>query len=60
MRKGRHIAFDLASIAHIDGANLHANRRRQRLDGAEHSETDCGRGLAKHRYPPQTGRDLLE
>jgi len=41
LRKRRDGAFDLPSIAHVDGTQLHAECRRKRLDRAELSETRC-------------------
>ena len=60
LREGRDGALDLAGIAHIDGAQLHAQRRRKRLDRTELTETRCDAGVTKDRSPRHARCDLLE
>src|SRR5262245_43074640 len=60
-RKGRYGALNLASFrAHIDRAQLHAERRRYGLDGSPLAATGRIGGVPKHGRPLHAGRDLLE
>ena len=59
-REGRDGALDLAGVAHIDRAHLHAERRRHGLDDGELADPGgCGR-VPKDRRARHARRDLLE
>src|SRR5262245_48415405 len=60
LRERRDGAFDLTGVAYVNGAQVHADRWRQRLDGAELAGTGRHRGIAQHRYSSDARRDLLE
>ena len=60
LREGCDGALDRASIAHVDGTQLHAKRRRERLDRTELAGTGRDAGVAKNRHACHTRRDLLE
>src|SRR5262245_7926135 len=52
--------FDLATITHVDRAQLHPKGWRHGLDCGELADPGCGGGVAKDRHSRHTGRDLLE
>ena len=60
LRERRNRPLDLAGIAHVDGAQVHADRWRQRLDGAELARTGRHGGIPQDRYSRHARRDLLE
>jgi hypothetical protein len=60
VRESREGALDLARIAHIDGAQLHAKRGRERLDRAKLGQTWRDGSVTKDRRSRYARRDLLE
>jgi hypothetical protein len=40
-RQVRDVGLDLAGVAHVDGARLHSERRRHRLDDGELADPGC-------------------
>ena len=59
-REGRDGTLDLAGVAHVDRAHLHAKRRRHGLYDAELAYPGgCG-GIPKDCHSRHAGRDLLE
>src|SRR5262249_56856090 len=60
LRERREGAVDFAGIAHVDGTQLHAERRRERLDSAELAGTGRDAGVAENRHARHARRDLLE
>src|SRR5207237_7359889 len=52
--------FDLASVAHIDGAQLHATRPRRTLDRGELAWPGCNAWVAEHCDIRDARRNLLE
>src|SRR5262245_38933857 len=59
-RKGRDSALDLTGVAHVDRANVHSERRRHRLGGAELADSLRQGGVSKDRDTRHARRDLLE
>ena len=59
-REGRDGALDLAGVAHVDRAQLHPERRRHGLDGAELADPGGYGGIPKDRRSRHARRDLLE
>src|SRR5262249_14962772 len=53
-------ALNFAGIAQVDGTQLHAERRRERLDRAELAGTGGDAGVPKNRHARRARRDLLE
>ena len=47
-------------VAHVDRAQLHSERRRHGLDGAELADPDGYRGIPKDRHSRHARRDLFE
>ena len=59
-REGRDGALDLAGIAHVDRAHLHAERRRHGLDSRRTGRSRRRCRIAKDRRARHARRDLLE
>src|SRR5262245_34266403 len=60
LRKRRDGPLDVAGIAHVEGAHLHASRRRQRLDYSKQAGTGRDSGLTKDGRSRHAWGDLLE
>ena len=52
--------LNLAGIAHVDRADLHADGRRHGLDDGELADSGAQGGIPKHRRSRHVRRDLLE
>src|SRR5258705_14005703 len=59
-REGRESGLNRTRVAHIDGADLHADRWRHVLDDSELADSGGYRGISKDRRWHQVWRDLLE
>ena len=59
-REGRDGALDLAGVAHIDGAHLHPERWRHRLDDTELGGAGGYGGIPKDRHSRHARRDFFE
>ena len=59
-RECRDGALDFASIAHIDRAHLHPERRRHGLDGGKLADPGGDGRIPQDRRSRHAGRDLLE